>query len=117
LGTKADVSPGVWLAVAAGPVAWAADLLVSYALVKWSCGAQKIAVLRLVTPAALILIALGAVSGMLALARIPANVPLDQAHPDSRRHFLAVLGLAACGFFAVVVLAMAVPRWIFDACQ
>jgi len=31
--------------------------------------------------------------------------------------FMAILGLVSCAFFALVIIAMAVPRVVLDACQ
>jgi hypothetical protein len=30
---------------------------------------------------------------------------------------MAIMGLAMCAFFAVVIVAAAVPRWVLDACH
>jgi hypothetical protein len=30
---------------------------------------------------------------------------------------MAVLGLAMCALFALVVIAAAIPRWVLDACH
>jgi hypothetical protein len=114
----------LWAGVLAGPIAWAADLGVSYAIVKWSCGHQTIAVLRLITLATLAVIAGGAYASWRALSLAPDDVPLDgpptHAGPVlvlSRARFMAVLGLASSALFAVTVIGMAVPRWVLDACH
>jgi hypothetical protein len=30
---------------------------------------------------------------------------------------MAILGLTACAFFALAIVAGAIPRWILDACR
>jgi hypothetical protein len=106
-----------WIGVLAGPTAWAFDLLASYALVKWTCGSQHTSVLHFITVAALVAIVCGALASWTALAATPEDATLDGGRPGDRARFVAVLGLVMCGFFTVVVLATAVPRWVLDACQ
>src|SRR5204862_689815 len=61
--TAADVywlSPlPLWAGLLSGPTAWGLDLGVSYALVKWACAAHRGDVLRLLSAAALALVAGG----------------------------------------------------------
>jgi hypothetical protein len=107
----------LWTGILAGPVAWASDLCISYALVKWTCGSQRITVLRGITPVALTVIAGGAVLSFLALQQTPPQAPTDGGDPRQRARFMAILGLASCALFAVAIVAGAIPRWVFDACQ
>jgi hypothetical protein len=133
LGAEADLSArwflspsgifAVWAGVFAGPVAWALDLGVSYALVQWSCGHHTQVVLRLITFASLALVAAGAYASWRALMNTPRNAPLDgpqtlslPALVISRGRFMAVLGLASSALFAVLVVALGVPRWVLNAC-
>jgi hypothetical protein len=107
----------LWTGILAGPVAWALDLGVSYALVKWSCASQRDTVLHLITPAALAVVAGGAVVSFLALQQTPPQLPADGGGPGQRARFMAVLGLASCALFAVAIVAGAIPQWVLDACQ
>ena len=52
-----------------------------------------------------------------ALRRTADDVPTDGGQPRQRARFMAVLGLASCGLFALQILAGAIPRWVLDACQ
>jgi hypothetical protein len=133
LGAEADVSgtaealrPGdvrwlsplaLWTGILAGPAAWALDLSISYALVKWACSTQHGGVLRAMTFAALTLVAAGGVASYLALRRTAGDTPTDGGNPRQRARFMAVLGLTSCGLFALAILAGAIPRWVLDACQ
>jgi hypothetical protein len=103
--------------VFAGPFAWAFDLVLSYSLVQWTCGGGPPVVLHLVTLLALAIIAAGAYSAWTALQVAPSGAPDDGAEPDQRGRFMAMLGLLMCAFFAVVVIAGAIPRWVLDACH
>src|SRR5206468_9224228 len=63
LGATTDLTAGdlrclsplpLWIGILAGPFAWACDLGVRYALVKWTCVTQRPEMLHLVTLAALL---------------------------------------------------------------
>ena len=107
----------LWAGLLAGPTAWAIDLVTSYALVKWTCGHQHASVLRLITLGALVMIGAGAVASWRALAEAPADATMEGNRPFDRGRFMAVLGLATCAMFAVLVIAIGLPRWMIDACQ
>ncbi len=107
----------LWSGILAGPVAWALDLMVSYALVKWSCGSQRQQVLHLITFAALALVFAGAIPSWQALQRTVFDVPTDGGRSRQRARFMAILGLASCALFAAAIVAGAIPRWMLDACQ
>src|SRR5205814_10179842 len=107
----------LWFAVLAGPLAWAADLGVSYALVQWTCGSQHTSVLHLMSVAALLVIAAGAVAAWRAIEEAPRDAPTEGGRPVDRGKFMAVWGLLSCALFSTVVIASAVPRWVLDACQ
>lgn len=106
-----------WAGVLAGPLALAADQLSSYALVKWTCGHQHPIVLHLITLAALVVIAGGAVAAWRGVAEAPETASIDGGHPDDRGRFMGMLGLAMSALFALAVVFLAVPTWMIDACQ
>jgi hypothetical protein len=121
LGTAADLkwlSPlPLWTGILAGPVAWALDLSISYALVKWACSNQREALLRSMTPAALVVVAGGAVLSLMAVQQTAGDTPTDGGNPRQRARFMAILGLTSCALFALAIVAGAIPRWMLDACQ
>jgi hypothetical protein len=121
LGAAADVnwlSPlPLWTGILAGPVAWALDLSISYALVKWTCASQRQTVLQATTSVALVVVAGGAVLSFIALQRTAGDTPTDGGEPRQRARFMAILGLATCALFALAIVAGAIPRWVLDACQ
>jgi len=106
----------LWIGVLAGPVAWALDLTVSYAIVQWTCGGGPRFVLHLITVASLAIIGGGAYAAWRALGSGPA-VADDGHFPEERGRFMALLGLVTCALFALVVIAGAIPRLILDACH
>jgi hypothetical protein len=107
----------LWTGILSGPVAWALDLCVGYALVKWSCTAGREDVLRGLTFAALGLVAAGAAVSWTALRRTRGDVPEDGGGPRQRARFMALLGLATSALFAIAIAAGAVPRWVLDGCH
>ena len=106
-----------WAGVLAGPIALAADQLSSYALVKWTCGHQHPIVLHLISLGALVAIAAGAFAAWRGLAEAPPDATFEGGRPFDRGRFMAVLGLTTCALFAILVIAMAVPTWMIDACR
>lgn len=127
MGASTDVARGwfdsprgvaaVWTGVLAGPTAWALDLGLSYSIVQWTCGGGPPIVLHVISAAALLMIAGGALAAWSALELAPRSDREDGNLPAERGRFMAVLGLVMCAFFAVVVIATDVPRWVLDACQ
>jgi len=126
LGTQADVRTGdlrwltplpLWTGILGGPIAWAFDLMASYAVVKWVCHTSNYAILPLITTASLgMVIGAGSIAWA-ALRRTANDMPTDGGEPRQRARFMAVLGLALCGLFALQILAGAIPHWVLDACQ
>ena len=107
----------MWTGILAGPLAWAADLGISYALVKWTCLSGRQEVLPLVTLAALALVAGGAWTSWIALRRTVSDVPEDGGEPRQRARFMAILGLVSSALFALTILAAAIPQGVLDACH
>jgi hypothetical protein len=107
----------LWTGILAGPIAWAFDLMASYAVVKWVCHTSHYAILPLITTASLAMVVGAAAISWKALSRTTNDVPTDGGQPRQRARFMAVLGLASCGLFALQILAGAIPHWVLDACQ
>jgi hypothetical protein len=106
-----------WAGIFAGPAAWALDVGVSYSLVQWTCGGGPTVVLHLISAAALVAIGGGAFASWIGLQRAAGVDTTDGDRASERGRFMAMLGLVMCAFFAVVVIAAAVPRWVLDACH
>jgi hypothetical protein len=126
LGAQAAVNTGdrrwlsplpLWTGILVGPIAWAFDLMASYAVVKWVCHTNNHAVLPLITIASLAMVIGAAAIAWTALRRTANDVPTDGGQPRQRARFMAILGLASCGLFALQILAGAIPPWVLDACQ
>jgi hypothetical protein len=118
--TGASRAPGtamLWAGILAGPIAFAADLLVRYALVKWSCGTAHTAVLTVSTVTSLVAIACGAALARRSLVMTPPDATTDGGQPIDRAKFMAIVGQTFSALFALVVTATAFPQWVLDGCR
>ena len=126
MGAETHVSAGdvrwltplpLWTGILAGPIAWALDLLASYALVKWVCLSRGYVALHGVMLLALAIVAGGALVSWRALRQTQTHRKTDGGRPRERARFMAVLGLTLCALFALQIVAGAIPTWVLDACQ
>jgi len=128
LGAATDLSPAqvrwlsplmLWTGILAGPVAWAADLTASYALVKPACArgsSTAVMLMTLMTLLALAVIAAGGLVSWTSLRYSTARGGTDGGRPIERARFMAVLGLTSSAFFVIATIALDIPRWVLDAC-
>ncbi len=107
----------LWTGILAGPIVWAANLMASYALVKWVCHTNTDAALQLITIASLVIVSGAAAVSWSAFVRTRNDVPTDGGRPRQRARFMAILGLVSSGLFALQIIAGAIPHWVLDACQ
>jgi hypothetical protein len=107
----------LWTGILAGPMAWASNLMASYAVVKRVCHTSNYTILPLITAASLVMVIGAAAISWTALRRTTTDVPTDGGRPRQRARFMAVLGLALSGLFALQILAGAIPHWVLDACR
>jgi hypothetical protein len=98
----------LWTGILTGPAAWAVDLSISYAVVKWTCLTQREWIFPVFTVSALALCAAGAVIAWSALAA-------SEGH--ARVRFMAILGLTANALFGLTIASNAIPHWVLSACQ
>jgi hypothetical protein len=107
----------LWAGVFSGPVGWALDVGISYAVVPWACEMNHPNLLHLFSALGLALVVAGAFVSYRCLASLPRESNTDGGHAVDRSRFLAVLGLAMNALFLLVVLANAVPRFILSPCH
>jgi len=111
----------LWAGLLAGPLAWAALLQTNYVLSYVACEQRQTWMLYLATAVALALVAGGAAA---AWAAAPAPPLGREEHEDPDPHraivlrarFMALGGLAMCAFFAIVILATAIPVLVLHPC-
>ena len=103
----------LWAGLAAGPLAWGALLETNYVLSYVACEQRHTWMLHVSAGVALVLVGLGA------LASWAAAPPLDGAPAstaETRARFMAVGGLALCGWFALVIIATEIPVLLLHPC-
>jgi hypothetical protein len=106
----------LWLAVLAGPFAWAVDELTSYSLAPTACDAGTKWMLHLVFLVTL-LVSLG---GALLARSVGRGLPegsSEEGSRDSRARFMALAGTVMGVVFALVIVAEEVPNWVVGVCQ
>ena len=59
----------------------------------------------------------GALVAWVALQQTTADASTDGGQPRQRARFMAILGLTSSALFALAIVALAIPRWVLDACQ
>jgi hypothetical protein len=126
LGSSTDLSASdvrwlsplpLWTGILAGPSAFALNLTATYALVHWTCAADRQSLLHLISVFALVLVLAGSGASWMALQHSPSSLDTEGGSPRARARFMALLGLASSAFFAFAVIANAYPQWVLDACQ
>jgi len=99
-----------------GPLAFGADLLLSYALVPHACSTGHFYVLHAISIVCFVIVLGGAWMSWQQYQNAREGSD-DGGSPLDRSHFLGLLGLASSLFFAVVIIANAVPRFILSPCD
>jgi len=107
----------LWTGILAGPTAWALAHTIDYTIVRLTCSTGRVAVLLGVVPVALAIVAGGAVAAFHAWRDTANDGPTDGDQPRQRARFMALLGLITCAFFALAIVAEAIPPLVLDACR
>lgn len=114
--TIAKATAPQMIGVIIGPLAFGADLLISYALVQHACSTGHHYVLHLISVICLLIALSGAWLSSLQYQAV-RDADDEGGSPLDRAHFLALLGIASSLWFAVVIIANAVPRFILTPCD
>jgi hypothetical protein len=106
----------LWAGLAAGPLAWAAQLEVNYILSYVACETRTTWMLHLSTAVALVVVGLGAMAArrVLTAARAETGAPGEKALTRTRA--MALSGVVLCAWFALVILATDVPALMLRPC-
>ena len=107
----------LWTGILTGPLVWAVDLFVRYAVVKWSCITGRHWYFDVFTVASLALVAFAAVVSWNALQQTSRDEPTDGGMPRQRARFMAILGLTVSALFGLTIAAASIPNWVLDACH
>ena len=107
----------LWWGVFAGPIAFAADEVLSYAIVQHSCSTGYNLLLHLYTILAILVCVSGFLSALWCYNRIPRDAGTEEANVASRSRWMAIYGLAASSVFVIVIIALAIPKWALSPCD
>jgi hypothetical protein len=99
-----------------GPVVWAADHTISYALVPHACSTGHHYVLHLATALSLLLTLGGFFLAMSSYNRLARGAHQDGDSIFDRDRFMSILGMAMSIAFCIVIIASAIPRFMLDPC-
>jgi hypothetical protein len=103
--------------LAAGFTAFGLDLGVSYGLRQHACTASQRFELHLVTFCCILLALSGFASGWVDFHNLPHDSEEEGGEPHDRAHFEALLGMGFSLAFTLVIIALAVPRWLLTVCE
>ena len=107
----------LWTGILTGPLTWACNLVVSYALVRGSCLPEREQLLHVSVVLSLALIAAAAALSGRAFQRTAPDITTNWRASRHRAHFMAMLGLMSCALFATAIVGGAIPLWVLDACR
>src|SRR6185312_13801683 len=107
----------VWWGIAAGPIAWGCDLGLSYAIARHSCSTGHFYVLHVVSLVFFVVALTGFVLAFGMHRHLPEQADKQGHLPRDRAFFLSLVGIVMSLFFAVIIIAGAVPRWILSPCS
>lgn len=107
----------LWLAVLAGPLAWALQQQVSYAITPTVCAAGRHVFLHLVSLIALLIVGAGAALAWSRWKAAPEGSTEEGDPKAARIRFMALSGLTACVFFALVIVATEIPNLVLKVCD
>jgi quinol-cytochrome oxidoreductase complex cytochrome b subunit len=107
---------GLWWGILIGPVAWSLDQGVSYAVDQHACSTGHFYLLHVVTVAAFVLALTGALVGWRQLRPV-RNANEEGGSPVDRSWFMAWFGILMSTFFALTIIALAVPKIVLSPCD
>jgi hypothetical protein len=115
--TKSVSSALLWTGLLVPPIAWAFQLQANYVLASLTCQQGSRWPLYLVTLVALLITLAAGFGSWRARARVNGMHSDDGGSLLSVARFMAVLGLMTSALFSLVIIAQAVPSFIFRGCQ
>lgn len=107
----------LWASMLAGPLAFAVNLQVGYALVKWACSREQEFVLGLVALIALATTAWGAWLGWSSLAKVRDAADEQGGRHIDRSYFMAVIAIGLNLILALQIAASAFPVFVLSPCE
>ncbi len=99
------------------PLMWAAQMQTLYSLGTMACGDRARISLHLVSLLALLVAAAGAVVAWRAWRAVGPEWPPDAGDVPDRARFMAMAGIITSAGFFLLILAQAIPTFVFAICR
>ena len=107
----------LWASMLSGPVAFALNLQIGYALVKWACSREQEFLLPLVAVLALALTGWGAWLGWQCLVKVRESANEEGGRVVDRSYFMAVVAIGLNILLALWVLTTMIPPVVLSPCE
>ena len=106
-----------WTGVLAPPIVWFIFLEVNYILATSACVRTRNSALAAVAAAAIILSAIAGFAAWRSWRTAGASTETQAAGFVVTTRFIALLGLGISGFFILLLIANAIPIFVFQTCE
>jgi NO-binding membrane sensor protein with MHYT domain len=107
----------LWAGILIGPIAWATDFVISYAIVQHACSTGHTRLLHILTIAALLVTAAAFAIAWRSLRDIPMEAREYGGSVLDRSRFMAIGGIVLSAGFALAIVASAIPRFMLSPCD
>lgn len=107
----------LWTSMLMGPLAFAINLQVGYALVKWACSREQTFLLPLVAVMALVLTAWGGWLAWTCLAKVRDAADEQGGRLIDRSYFMAVVALGLNALLALLIVTTMLPQAVLSPCE
>jgi hypothetical protein len=107
----------LWTSMLAGPLAWALNLQVGYALVKWACSRDQTFVLTLVGALTFAGTVAGAYVGWLCLLKVRGTADELGGRIIDRSYFVAVVAVGLNLLLALLIAVSSVHQFMLSPCE
>jgi hypothetical protein len=107
----------LWTSMLAGPVAFAFNLQVGYALVKWACSREQEFLLTLVAAIAFGLAGWGAWLGWTCLVKVRGAAEEQGGRQIDRSYFMALIAIGLNLLLALWIVTSAFPQLVLSPCE
>lgn len=107
----------LWWGIFAGPIGFALDEVLSYAIVQHTCSTGYHWLLHSYTLLAIVLAVSGFAAALWCYRRLPESATTTGVMVESRSRFMAIYGMAAGIAFTLVIIALSIPKWAMSPCD
>ena len=107
----------LWWGVLAGPIAFALDEVLSYAIVQHTCSTGHEWLIHLYTVFAALLCLSGLMAARWCYSQLSHSAGTEGGSVESRSRWMAIYGIASSIAFFVVIIALAIPKWALSPCD